>query len=177
MLVQRGLHLLKTVGLVSQARPFLFCSTDHFQYSYPICNRCCDGNRKGLTHKTLYLSFRTVHAYDALCRAKHHVSVRRCSHLVGVQRTVQNNDNVKSEPKYLACEESPTCTLCVWTLSCSSVALLASTLGWLLCLFFSESPAIGCAQQSFMQWGLQNIYVARANHAVLPAAKKCDIVV
>ena len=27
--------------------------------------------------------------------------------LVGVQRTVQNNGNVKSEPKYLACEQSP----------------------------------------------------------------------
>ena len=37
---------------------------------------------------------------------------RRCQALgvallVGVQRTVQNNGNVKSEPKYLACEESP----------------------------------------------------------------------
>ena len=29
------------------------------------------------------------------------------SALVGVQRTVQNNGDVKSEPKYLACEESP----------------------------------------------------------------------
>ena len=36
---------------------------------------------------------------------------RRCQallvQLVGVQRTVQNNGNVKSEPKYLACEQSP----------------------------------------------------------------------
>ena len=29
------------------------------------------------------------------------------AHLVGDQRTVQKNGNVKSEPKYLACEESP----------------------------------------------------------------------
>ena len=29
--------------------------------------------------------------------------------LVGVQRTVQNNGNVKSESKYLACEESQIC--------------------------------------------------------------------
>ena len=29
--------------------------------------------------------------------------------LVGVQRAAQNNGNVKSEPKYLACEESPVC--------------------------------------------------------------------
>ena len=28
-------------------------------------------------------------------------------HLVGVQRAVQNNDNVKSEPKYLAYEGAP----------------------------------------------------------------------
>ena len=27
--------------------------------------------------------------------------------LVGVQRAVHNNGNVKSEPKYLACEEPP----------------------------------------------------------------------
>ena len=29
------------------------------------------------------------------------------AHLVGAQRTVQNKGNVKSEPKYLACEEYP----------------------------------------------------------------------
>ena len=29
------------------------------------------------------------------------------AHLVVDQRTVQKNGNVKSEPKYLACEESP----------------------------------------------------------------------
>ena len=36
----------------------------------------------------------------------HGAGVRRCSRLVGVQRIVQNNSNVKSEPKYLAYEES-----------------------------------------------------------------------
>ena len=53
-----------------------------------------------------------MHAYDALrwllqawmgC-ATQMLGVAR---LVGVQRTVQNNGNVKSEPKCLACEESP----------------------------------------------------------------------
>ena len=29
--------------------------------------------------------------------------------LVRVQRAAQNNGNVKSEPKYLACEEFPVC--------------------------------------------------------------------
>ena len=49
-------------------------------------------------------------------RAKHHVRmghvahVSGVAHLVGVvQRIVQNNGNVNSEPKYLACEESPIC--------------------------------------------------------------------
>ena len=32
--------------------------------------------------------------------------------LVGVQITVQNNGNVKSEPKYLACEECPIRAFC-----------------------------------------------------------------
>ena len=52
-----------------------------------------------------------MHAYDALrwllqawmgCAAQ----MLGVAHLVGVQRTVQNNGNVKSEPKCLACEES-----------------------------------------------------------------------
>ena len=57
---------------------------------------------------------RTTHAYDALCRSKRPtVRMGRAAlvsgvvHLVGVQRTVQKNGNMKSEPKYQACEESP----------------------------------------------------------------------
>ena len=51
--------------------------------------------------------------------------VRGCSFsIVGAQRTVQNNGNVKSEPKYLACEESPVRAFYCWTLSCSLLALL-----------------------------------------------------
>ena len=59
---------------------------------------------------------RTTHAYDALCRSKRPavqmgrtVLVSGVVHLVGVQRTVQKNGNMKSEPEYLACEESPIC--------------------------------------------------------------------
>ena len=49
---------------------------------------------------------RSTHAYDASCRSKRDAR-RRCeaflvSCLVGVQRAIQNNSNVKSEPKYLA---------------------------------------------------------------------------
>ena len=79
--------------------------------------------------------------------------------LVGVQRTVQNNDNVKSEPKYLAFEESPIRAFYFWTLSCSPVALLASMVGWLL--RFAESPAVGSVQHSFMHFAPQTTYVAK----------------
>ena len=47
---------------------------------------------------------------------------------MGVQRMVQKNGNVKSEAKYLACEEPPIYALDS-TLSCFSVTLLASTVG------------------------------------------------
>ena len=61
-----------------------------------------------------------MHAYDPSCRAK-----CQCAHcsLVGVQRKIQNNGIVKSEPKYLACEESQIRAFYF----CSSVTLLAST--------------------------------------------------
>ena len=51
--------------------------------------------------------------YHATHRSKHHARMGRVAQvsgvarLVGVQRAVQNNGNVNSEPKYLACEESP----------------------------------------------------------------------
>ena len=56
---------------------------------------------------------RITHAYDALRCSKRHARMGRVAQvsgvarLVGVQRTVQNNGNEKSEPKYLACEQSP----------------------------------------------------------------------
>ena len=45
--------------------------------------------------------------YDASCHAKRMVKVSGDAHLMGVQGTVQYNSNVKSEPKHLACEETP----------------------------------------------------------------------
>ena len=52
--------------------------------------------------------------YDASCRSKRHAvqmgrvaQVLSVARLVGVQRTVQKNGNMRSEAKYLACEEPP----------------------------------------------------------------------
>ena len=54
---------------------------------------------------------RTTHAHDASRRSKRHARMGRAAQVSGVARLVQwspkNNGNVKSEPKYLACEESP----------------------------------------------------------------------
>ena len=50
---------LQTVGLVLQPRPFLFCSADRFQYSYPISDWCCCRNEKGWACAT-NLSFEKV---------------------------------------------------------------------------------------------------------------------
>ena len=63
---------------------------------------------------------RTTHACDASCCAKCHAWMGHTVQVSGVARsweskelTVQNNSNVKSEPKYQACEECPrrTCFL------------------------------------------------------------------
>ena len=96
------------------------------------------------------------------------VLVSGVARLVAVQRTVQKNGNVKSEPKYLACEESPIRAFYFWTLSCSSVALLASPVGWLLYFFVSESPAVSCVQHSFMHLAPQICTVQKASCAALP---------
>ena len=51
--------------------------------------------------------------YDASHCSKHHVQVgcmakvSGVSRLVGVQRAVKNNGNMKSEPKIPGCEQSP----------------------------------------------------------------------
>ena len=53
----------------------------------------------------------STHVYDASRRSKHHAQmgcmaqVSGVARLVGVQRAVENNSNVNSEAKYLACEE------------------------------------------------------------------------
>ena len=49
------------------------------------------------------------HVYDAKRHAQmgHAAHVSSIAHLVGIQRTVQNNGNVTSEPNYLACSLVP----------------------------------------------------------------------
>ena len=93
-----------------------------------------------------------MHAYDASRHSKHHAWMGRVAQvsgiarLVGVQRAVQNNGNVKSEPKYLACEESsiPACFLLL-----NSFLFSSCSLGFhsgLTSLFYSLSEllAVGC---------------------------------
>ena len=56
---------------------------------------------------------RSTHVYDASCCSKRHVQVgcaakmSGISRLVGVQRAVQNNGKMKSEPKIPDYEDSP----------------------------------------------------------------------
>ena len=114
-----------------------------------------------------YIITRSTHPYDASRCSKRHAlmggcgaSVRHCLFILGVQRAAQNNNgNVKSEPKYLACEESPVRAFYCWTLSCS--------LGFysgLTSLFYSlsESLVVGCVQHSLLHLTLPNTYVAKA---------------
>ena len=88
--------------------------------------------------------------------------------LVGVQRTVQKNGNVKSEPKYLACKESPVRAFYFWILSCSSITLLALRCADFFAFFVSESPAVSCVQHSFMHLAMQIRTSRRTSHAALP---------
>ena len=76
---------------------------------------------------------RTTHVYDALRRFKrpaalmgHAALVSGVACLVGVQRTVQKNGNVKSEPKYLAVKNLQ------YVLSTFELFLVLPLLYWLL---------------------------------------------
>ena len=99
----------------------------------------------------------------------HAVLVSDIARLVGVQRTVQKNGNVKSEPKYLIGEESPT-----HVLSTFELFLVLPSLYWLLnradffAFIASELPAVGCIQHLFMHLAPQICMSRRASHAALP---------
>ena len=69
---------------------------------------------------------------------------------------------MRSEPNTWLVQDFPICTFYFQTLSCSLLALLASTTDWLLNFLISESPAIGCVQHSFLHFTLPNTYVAKA---------------
>ena len=118
---------------------------------------------------------RSIHAYDALCRSKCPAVRMGCAalvsgivHLVGVQRTIQKNGNMKSEPEYQACEESPIRAFYFWTL------LVLLSLYWLLrwaeffAFFVSELPAVGYVQHSFMHLAPQIRTLRRVSRAALP---------
>ena len=130
-----------------------------------------------LMESTWRLITRTTHAYDTSHHSKHHAAwmgratqVSGIVRLVGVQRTVQKNGNVKSEANtWLVKNLQYVLSTSDSTLSCSSVPLLASTAGWLLCLFFLELPAVGCVQHSTIH-GLSsaNTYVAKGQPCCLP---------
>ena len=74
--------------------------------------------------------------------------VRLCS-FGGSSKNSTNNRNVKSEPKYLACEEFPIRAFYFRTISCSSVL---SWLPWWAAAFSTDS---------FMHLASQNTYVAK----------------
>ena len=92
---------------------------------------------------TIEFLTRSTHAYNASRRSKHHArmghvaQVSGVARLVGVQRAVQNNGNMNSEPKIPGCEESPvaTCFLLLnffWFSSC-----ILGFYGGLTSLFYS----------------------------------------
>ena len=136
---------------------------------------------------TWRLITRTTHAYDTSHHSKHHAAwmgratqVSGIVRLVGVQRTVQKNGNVKSEANTLLVKNLQyVLSTFDLTLSCSSVPLLASTVGWLLCFFFLELPAVGSIQHSvafsiqpFMDLAPQIRTLRRASRAVFPIIRR-----
>ena len=84
-------------------------------------------NRCTLHTMLLYHHTRSTHAYDALHCSERHARMGRMAQVSGIarlegfQRAVQN---MKGEPKYLACEESLIRAFYCWTFSCSVLALL-----------------------------------------------------
>ena len=85
----------------------------------------------------------------------------------GAQRTLQNNGNVKSEPKYLAYEGSPVSAFYCWTLSCSLLALRWTDLP--LCFFFVRVASHPAALSThFCTWLRQIRMLRRPSCAVVP---------
>ena len=112
-----------------------------------------------------------MHAYDASRRSKHYVQVgcttkvSGVSRLVGVQRAVQNNGDVKSEPKIPGCEVSQgqympsTVELFLFFFFCS-LGFYGGLTSWFYSL--SESLAVGRIQHSLLHLTSPNTYVAKA---------------
>ena len=84
-------------------------------------------------------------------------------HLVGVQKTAQKNGNVKSEANTWPVQNLQyVFSTFDSTLFCSSVPLLAYTVGWLLCFFFLELLPVGCVQHLIIYGlGSANTYIVK----------------
>ena len=121
-----------------------------------------------------------MHAYDALCRSKCHAAqmghvvqmgcvaqVSGIARLVGVQRMVQNNVNVKSEPKYLAVKNLQ------YVLSTVELFFVLLSLYWLLrwltsLLFFLRVTSRQLRSALVHGLGSANMYIAKVQQHCPP---------
>ena len=94
---------LQTVGLVSQARPFLLCSADRFQYSYWISDWHWRGKGKGWTCAT-NLSFEKVIIWQGIISALKTMSdmVRKMPKQQSTQRICCGKSSEKTKPAQLS---------------------------------------------------------------------------
>ena len=90
---------LQTVGLVSQARPFLFCSADRFQYSYWISDWHWHGKAKGQACAT-NLSFKKVISWQDIISALKTMSalVQKMPKQQSTQRICCGKSSEKTKP-------------------------------------------------------------------------------
>ena len=132
-----------------------------------------------IRHAKLYYIYshtRTTHAYDALRCSKRHAArmgraaqVSGIARLVGVQRAIQKNSNMKSEPKYLAFEESP---IHAFFFTYELFLLLLLSLYWLLrwadffAFFWSHSRQLSAAFSTHLCTWLRK-YIRRKGPAGL----------
>ena len=116
------------------------------------------------------------HAYDASHHSNRHAVRMGCAaqvsgvaRLVGVQRTVQKHGNLKSEPKYLACEESP-----IYMLSTFELFFVVLSLYWLLlwadyiAFFFLRVASRWLCSALIYALGSTNTYVAKGKPCCPP---------
>ena len=86
------------------------------------------------------------------------------AHLVGVQRAVQNSDNMKSEPQYLACKEFE---LFLVFLSLSWLLQCADLFFFVLFCFLSQSCQLSTAFSAHLCTWLRKVHTLwRASHTV-----------
>ena len=142
------------------------------------------GNHQPSQFSIYLYNTRSTHAYDASRRFKRQVQVgcaaqvSGISRLVGVQRAVPNNGNVKSEPKYLAVK------ILQYVLSTVELFLVLFLLSWLLYGGLTSWFSLRVTSHSALASALDSAkYVCCKGPATLSppssVAKKCrpDIIV